>query len=120
MKKLLIAGLALAAIATPASARTVPNTLFTCSGVLERYNGADNRPYYEIYDRLSNDDYPMSCMIDDKVFKQILKVCKVGKACVVSAKGETGNGGSHLIEKVFAVQPDPTLDDALKEKQKGN
>ena len=84
---------------------------------MERTIGTDNKPYYSVKDELSDADYPMDCMIDDKVLKQILKVCTVGKSCVVSAKGASGNGGGYLIEKVFEVQRGaPWMDEAIKEK----
>jgi hypothetical protein len=106
----IITGLFLAAVAagmaSSAQAHTSENVLFVCEGVLE----GDHRGY-SITDKISEEYNPMFCDIDDKVVRQVLKVCRVGKSCIVSGKGEQGNGGSHLIQKVFEAQFAPWLDD---------
>jgi hypothetical protein len=72
-----------------------------CEGELVKEPGG-----YEIIQRGVNaeDDYPMLCYIDSKTLRKILAVCRVGDICIVSAKGESGNGNRHLIQKVFEVQ----------------
>jgi hypothetical protein len=61
---------------------------------------------YEIDQRgVAEENYPMVCYINPgKTIRQILAVCRVGDICIVSAKGESGNGNRHLIQKVFEVQ----------------
>jgi hypothetical protein len=96
-------------IAAPAHAHTSENVLFVCSGVLEGDRGG-----YQIIDKLDESDYPQYCYIDDKVVRQVLRVCHVGQSCIVSAKGESGNGGAYLIQKVFEAQRAPWLDEQLR------
>lgn len=101
---------AVVGVAFAAQADTSENTLFVCNGTLKYDHG-----YYEITEELDgpDDGYPMDCYIDDKVVRQILKVCRVGKSCIVSAKGESGNRNGHVIQKVFEVQRNPQLDEAM-------
>jgi hypothetical protein len=102
MGKLLLAVAAVIALTGAANARTTDNTLFTCDGILHKEVGG-----YEIREaREATDDYPypMYCYIDKDLTAKILRVCRVGEQCVVSAVGETGNGGGHVIKKVLAVR----------------
>ena len=87
--------------AAPASATTMENVLFTCDGELQR----DGKGYTLYQSWIKQEDLPMTCYIDNqKVVRKILAVCRVGDVCVVSAKGASGNGNRHVIQKVFAVQ----------------
>ncbi len=106
MNKLFAATLASIALASivfvpAAHAHTTTNALFVCEGELVKNAGG-----YEIIQRgVKEDDYPMDCYIDPgKTLRQILAVCHVGDICIVSAKGESGNGNRHLIQKVSEVQ----------------
>ena len=101
MKKLLLVGSVMVASVGAASAATLENTLFTCDGVLkDQINGV-----YSIDQVGGDDEYPMSCMFDKgPISNRILSVCRVGKQCVVSAKGSSGNRNEHFIQKVFEVQ----------------
>ena len=84
-----------------ARAATLENQLFVCTGELISHS-ANN---YSIKNTWTKDEYPMDCFTDnDKLLRQILSVCRVGDVCVVSAKGEMGNGGQHLIQKIFEIQ----------------
>jgi hypothetical protein len=57
----------------------------------------------------------MNCSIDNgKLLRQILSVCRVGDVCIVSAKGESGNGNQHLIKKIFEVQRSPHKVEEMK------
>ena len=93
VRPLAITAVMIAAV-TSAQAHTSENVLFVCSGTLEGDHG------YTINDKLDELTYPMSCDIDEKVVKQVLKVCHVGKSYIVSAKGESGNRNEYLIQKV--------------------
>jgi hypothetical protein len=107
--KLGLAGL----LATSAHAHTSENQLFTCTGELTKTQGNDGKSYYSIVETwlVDNKDniLPMDCYIDEgKVLRQILSVCHVGDLCVASAKGESGNGNRYVIQKVFAIQRQPS------------
>jgi hypothetical protein len=107
MRKLLLAGIAALALVSSAYAHTEENTLFTCVGTIEdEVNGV-----YAIVDKSPGaDEYPMTCYFDKgRISKQILRVCHIGKSCVVSAKGETGNANAYMIFKVFEAKR-PTCD----------
>jgi hypothetical protein len=101
VKKLLLVTAALIAFVAPAHARTNENVLFVCEGELIKDAGG-----YEIIQRGVNaeDGYPMDCYIDPKTLRQIFAVCRVGDICTVSAKGASGNGNRHEIQKAFEVQ----------------
>jgi hypothetical protein len=98
--KLLLAGVASVAIASPAWPHSV-NALFVCTGELLKYAKDDYSIMETWIDRAED---PMDCMIDNRVLRRILAVCRVGDVCIVGAKGERGNGGRHLIQRVFEVQ----------------
>lgn len=101
MKQLLLVTALL--VATPAvQAHTSQNVLFTCEGKLMNFQGTDGKNYYNIREQAEK-EYPMDCDIDDKVLRRVLAVCHVGDICIVSAKGESGNGNRYLIQKVFEV-----------------
>jgi hypothetical protein len=107
-----IATLALIGVAFIPSAHTatIENDLFVCTGELIKYQGNDGKTYYEIKETWVKDEntYPMDCYVDEgKIFRQVLVVCRVGDVCVVSAKGESGNGNRHVIQKIFEVQRSP-------------
>ena len=85
-----------------AQAHTSENVLFTCEGKLTNFQGTDGKNYYNIREQAEK-EYPMDCDIDDKVLRRVLAVCHVGDLCIVSAKGESGNGNRYLIQKVFEV-----------------
>jgi hypothetical protein len=101
MKTFIALAIAVLALVGSAYARTNENVLFVCEGELLKDSGG-----YEIMERGVNaeDDYPMDCYIDPQIVRKILAVCRVGDICIVSAKGESGNGNRHLIQKVFEVQ----------------
>jgi hypothetical protein len=109
-KVLLLAALLGAAFMPSAHAHTLENRLFTCEGELIKEPGG-----YSIYQSwLKQEDMPMECYIDQKVVRRILAVCRVGDICVVSAKGESGNGNRYLIQKIFEVQRSPQTVKDLK------
>jgi hypothetical protein len=101
MKLFIASAIAVLALVGSANARTNENVLYVCEGELVKETGG-----YEIIERGANaeDDYPMLCYIDSKAVRKILAVCRVGDVCIVSAKGKSGNGNRHLIQKVFEVQ----------------
>lgn len=102
MQKFLITAALVVAFVAPAHASTTINALFTCQGELIKDVGG-----YEIIQRgvKEEEGYPMDCYIDPgKTLRQILAVCRVGDICIVSAKGESGNGNRYVIQKVFEVQ----------------
>jgi hypothetical protein len=101
-----------------AHAATIENDLFVCTGELIRFSTDD----YSIKETwITGDDYyPMECYIDKgKVLRQVLAVCRIGDVCVVSAKGESGNGNRHLIQKIFEVQRSPQKVEDLKSQTSG-
>jgi hypothetical protein len=92
--------LALLGAIAPAHATTTRNALFVCDGVLLDIDGD-----YYIKDVVSQFDNPMTCLFDKgEISSQIFSVCHIGDHCIVSAKGESGNGNYHFIEKIFEVQ----------------
>jgi hypothetical protein len=117
MKEPLFVALALA-ITTSAQAATIENDLFVCTGELIRYSAND----YSIKETWIKDEdaYPMDCYIDKgKVLRQVLAVCRIGDVCIVSAKGESGDGNRHLIQKIFEVQRSPQKVEDLKSQTSG-
>jgi hypothetical protein len=108
MKTFLLIAAALL-IATPAAhAFTIENALFTCEGELIEGQGTDGKPYFDIVQSWKEEGERDSCYIaEGKPLRQVLAVCRVGDFCTVAAKGESGNGGRHLIQKVFEVQRQP-------------
>jgi hypothetical protein len=85
---------------------------------LIRYSATD----YSIKETWVKDEdaYPMDCYIDKgKVLRQVLAVCRIGDVCVVSAKGESGNGNRHVIQKIFEVQRSPQKVEDLKSQTSG-
>jgi hypothetical protein len=108
MKKLLLVTASLL-IATPAAkAHTSENVLFTCAGELTKGQGIDGKPYFDIVESWKAEGERDLCYIaEGKPLRQILAVCRVGDFCTVAAKGESGNGGRYLIQKVFEVQRQP-------------
>ena len=100
MKKFLLTLVALVVACTVphmGQAKTIESTLFTCKGELSKM--ADQ--YVITHEEEDNN---LLCYIEDKPLRRILAVCHVGDTCTVSAKGVTGNGNQHIIEKVFEVQ----------------
>ena len=106
MKKLLVVTALL--VAAPAvQARTIENALFTCEGELTKSTGDDGKTYYAVVESWKEED-AIDCEFGDgKALKQVLAVCHVGDYCVVASKGERGNGGHNVIQKVFEVQHQP-------------
>jgi hypothetical protein len=101
-----------------AHTNTIENDLFVCTGELIRYSATD----YSIKETWVKDEdaYPMDCYIDKgKVLRQVLAVCRIGDLCVVSAKGESGNGNRHVIQKIFEVQRSPQKVEDLKSQTSG-
>ena len=112
MRKFLIAALVSVAFVPVANAATVENDLFVCTGELIK----DQSGYSIIERGVKEEDYPMDCYIDGgKMLRQVLAVCRVGDICIVSAKGESGNGNRHLIQKIFAVQRSQLTVEDLKQ-----
>jgi uncharacterized protein (DUF1330 family) len=118
MKTLLLAtAVVLFVAAHQAHAKTIENALFTCEGELTKSIDDDGKTYYAVVETWKEED-PVDCQIDEgKALKQILAVCHVGDYCIVASKGERGNGGHNLIEKVFEVQRKPAsvLDDLKRD-----
>ena len=63
---------------------------------------------------VKEEHYPMDCYLDGgKMLLQVLAVCRVGDICIVSAKGESGNG--NRLQKIFAVQRSQLTVEDLKQ-----
>jgi hypothetical protein len=106
MKKLLLVT-AIGLLAPAVHARTIENALFTCEGELTKSTGGDGKTYYAVVETWKEED-AVDCEFDDgKALKQVLAVCQVGDYCIVASKGERGNGGHNVIQKVFEVQRQP-------------
>jgi hypothetical protein len=103
MKKLLLVIAALLVATSVAQAHVSEHQLFTCEGELMKGPGKDN--YYLVK---SWQEERASCFITEgKALRQVLAVCRVGDLCTVAAKGESSNGPSYTIQKVFEVQRQP-------------
>jgi len=85
-----------------AQAHTTENALFTCAGELIKFRGNERKNYYAIVESWKEEG-----RINCDIAEQVLAVCRVGDFCTVAAKGESGNGPSYLIQKVFEVQRRP-------------
>jgi hypothetical protein len=112
MKKLLLTTAMLLALSAPASAHTSVNQTFTCVGTFSKDEIAAPGDYEH--------DYPMLCYLDDAAIKKVAAVCRQGEACIVHAKGESGNGNRHLVQKVLSVHqqtPDIKVKELPKEMQ---
>lgn len=108
MKKLLLVTAASLVVTPAAQAHTSEKVLFTCEGELTKTQGANAKPYYDIVESWKAEGERDSCDIGEgEPLRQILAVCRVGDFCTVAAKGESGNGGTHLIQKVFEVKRQP-------------
>jgi opacity protein-like surface antigen len=107
MKKFLLVTAALL-VATPAAqAHTSENVLFTCEGELIKFQGHDGKNYYVIVESWKEEERVNRDIAEGAALRQVLAVCRVGDFCTVGAKGESGNGPSYLIQKVFEVQRQP-------------
>ena len=93
--------IALLLTVTSANAATVENDTFTCFGNII----VDTPGHYSIRSEDDHSDDPMVCMFDrGAVSQRILERCHEGERCEVRARGVSGNGNYHLIQKVFFVK----------------
>ena len=107
MKTLLLVTAALLVVTPAAQAHTSENVLFTCVGELIKFQGNDGKNYYAIVESWKEEERVNCDIAEGKALRQVLAVCRVGDLCTVGAKGESGNGPSYLIQKVFEVQRQP-------------
>jgi hypothetical protein len=91
---------------TPAQARAKYEQLQAGARSYLREMGMPDDLYIEMM-RIPSDRIRSLSPEESYKFRQVLMVCRVGDFCTVGAKGESGNGPSYLIQKVFEVQRQP-------------